>query len=94
MFLALEMPLLRVVELHWGEDGIHGSLTSTSGQDRDLEAFFDYLESSAHKFEQVGVQFQEVYTRNIYRVPTPIKDVIKSARDKMAIRLALPFSAP
>jgi len=93
VFLTLEMPRLRVVELHWGDDGIHSSLYLASGQDEYLEAFFDYLESSAHKFEQVGVQFQEVYTRNIYRVPTPIKDVIKSAREKLAIRLALPFSA-
>jgi len=93
VFLGLEMPRLRVVELHWGDDGIHSSLYSASGQDEYLEAFFDYLESSAHKFEQVGVQFREVYTRNIYRVPIPIKDVIKSAREKMAIRLALPFSA-
>ena len=94
VFLGLEMPRLRVVELLWGYGGIHSSVTSTTRRERGLEAFFDYLESRAHKFEQVGVQFQEVYPWNIYRVPTPIKDVIKSARDKLAIRLALPFSAP
>ena len=90
----LEMPLLKLVELDWGDYGMHSSLFSAPGQERHLGAFLDYLESAAHKFEQVGVQFQEVDSRSIYHVPTPIKDVIKSARDKMAIRLELPFSAP
>jgi len=87
VFLALEMPLLKSVELQWGDYGMASSLILASGQERYLEAFLDYLESAAHKFEQVGVQFQEVDSSSIYRVPTPIKDVIKSTRDKMATGL-------
>jgi len=87
VFLALEMPLLRVIELGWGKYGISDSHNLARGQGRYVEVFLDYLESSAHKFEQVGIQFQEVYTEDIYRVPIPIKDVIKSTRDGMAIRL-------
>jgi len=94
VFLALEVPLLKLVELQWGDYGITGSPILASGQEQYLEAFLDYLESSAHKFEQVGVQFQEAHSRNTYHVPTPIKDVIKSAWDKMATGLELPFLAP
>jgi len=94
VFLALEMPLLKFVELQWGDHGINSSLIWASGQERHLEAFLDYLESLAHKFEQVGVQFQEARSRDIYHVPIPIKDAIRSARDKMATGLELAFSAP
>ena len=44
----------------------------------------DYLESATLEFERLGIQFQEVYGRSIYRLPTLIKDVIKiNTRDKM-----------
>ena len=89
-----EMPLLKVVELQWGHYGIHTSLLWACGQKSYFGAFLDYLESLAHDFEQIGVQFQEVRTRDIYFVPTPMKDVIKSIRDKMGIRSGLLFPAP
>jgi len=90
-----EMPLLKVVELQWGYYGIHDFLDRISGdwifgKESYFGAFLDYLESLAHNFEQVGVQFQEVYTEDMYLVPISIKDVIKIVRDTMAIRLALP----
>jgi len=57
-----EMPLLRVVGLQWGHYGIYSSLIWALGKEPYFEEFLDYLESSAHRFEQGGVQFQEVYT--------------------------------
>jgi len=89
-----EMPLLRVVELQWGQYGIYKSFRWRSGPESYFGGFLDYLELSAHNFEQVGVQFQEVRTWDIYFVPTPMKDVIKSIRDKMGIRSGLLFPAP
>ena len=88
-FLALplsrsEMPLLRVLALEWGAHGIHGDSIPKS-KHRLYLSFLDYLEFVTLEFEQLGVQFQEVYEGDIYRTPTPIKDVIKNARDKMSI---------
>ena len=90
-FLALpltrsEMPLLRVLELEWGTDGIQGDFIPISiSEHRQYLSFLDYLEAVTFEFERLGVQFQEVYERSIYRVPTPIKDVIKIKRDTMRI---------
>ena len=89
-----EMPLLKVVELQWGHYGIYKSLLWARGQKSYFGAFLDYLESLAHDFEQIGVQLEEVYTWDIYTVPTPMKDVIKSVRGKMGIRSGLLFPAP
>ena len=86
-FLALplkrtDMPLLQVLELEWGGDGLQCNSMPISKHAQYL-SFLDYLESAALEFERLGIQFQEVYGRSIYRMPTPIKDVIKNTRDKM-----------
>ena len=47
-------------------------------------SFLDYLESATLEFARLEIQFQEVYGRSIYRLPTLIKDVIKiNTQDKM-----------
>ena len=79
-----EMPLLRVLELEWGPYGIHGNFILMS-EHRQYMSFLHYLESATLEFERLGVQFQEVYERNIYCMSTPMSDVIKNARDKMRI---------
>ena len=79
-----EMPLLRVLELEWGADGIGGNFVPIS-EYRQYLAFLKYLESATLDFERLGVQFQEVYRKNIYRMPTPIKHVIKNVREEMRI---------
>ena len=78
------MPLLRVLVLDWGAHGVQGNSIPISGHGQYL-SFLDYLESSALEFERLGVQFEEVYRSNIYRMPTPIKDVIENVRNKMRI---------
>ena len=77
-----DMPLLQVLELEWGEDGVQCNPMLVSEHAQYL-SFLDYLESATLEFERLGIQFQEVYGRSLYRMPTPIKDVLKNARDEM-----------
>ena len=79
-----EMPLLRVLELEWGANGIQGNVIPVS-EHRQYLAFLHYLEAATLEFERLGVQFQEIYGGSIYRMPTPIKDVIKNVREEMRI---------
>ena len=79
-----EMPLLRLLELEWGADGIQGAFMSLPEHRQHL-SFVDYLESAALEFERLGVQFQEIYQGSIHRIPTPVKDVIKIVRDTMHV---------
>ena len=79
-----EMPLLRVLELEWFANGVQSRSIPTSDR-RQYLSFLDYLESSTLEFERLGVQFQEIYPRSIYRMPTPMKDVIEQARDTIGI---------
>ena len=79
-----EMPLLRALELGWGVDGVQGKSIPISEHEEYL-SFLDHLESATLEFERLGVQFQEVYREDIYRIPTPMKDVIRNVRDQMRI---------